>query len=395
MKRFLFSLAALLPLTAQAQDPITEIGGPYDFYMDGGISFTNFVINTNSAGATIDRVATCFQSETSSAITHLGFRYGARTGTPVQHKISLQAASATAVGPDGTDLGGGTPATANFTPPADATWDGTWQWIDITDYTPTRGQYLCIVIAPVGEPTAGTHQSSFTTVLGGTGARRVFPYSATQTNAAAYAVGAGEYLPIYGYKTASRSYGNPMEAISSGDVWSSDSTPDERCLRFTLPSTMTGTYEVAGFTASLDTVPASAKSIDFNMYLGTNTTADQTGNLDTDKWFGNGGSARSVKFMFSDATLDTITAGTVVRLCIAPQSTGTSFGFTYFTADSNAELSAFAGGIEWYFSSRTDAGSWDSDNTLKRPVIVPIIQTITAAAAGGLKNQNQTSGGAQ
>src|SRR5690349_18160435 len=104
------------------------LGGPV-VIQSGTPSFYNQVID--SGGASIDRIAHVLQLP-ADTWTHVGFRYGARTGTPVQHKTGLQTPDASG-NPDGTYLGGGSPASGTFTPPADATWDGTWQWVALAN----------------------------------------------------------------------------------------------------------------------------------------------------------------------------------------------------------------------------------------------------------------------
>src|SRR5262245_6559267 len=80
-------------------------------------------------------------------ISRLGFRYGTRTGTPPTYRISLQGVDGSGL-PDGTIKGGGSPASATFTPPADTSWNSTWQWINLSNTytTANRGEKLATVI---------------------------------------------------------------------------------------------------------------------------------------------------------------------------------------------------------------------------------------------------------
>src|SRR3990167_2686468 len=91
-------------------------------------------ISANNQGLTSSghKLGQCFYPQLIDTITHLGFRYGLRTGTPPTYRVSLQALGGAAK-PTGTVLGGGSPASATFTPPADTTWDTTWQWVALTN----------------------------------------------------------------------------------------------------------------------------------------------------------------------------------------------------------------------------------------------------------------------
>jgi hypothetical protein len=164
MKKFLLILLALLlfPCASFAEDIDDTMCQPFDIANGGGsVSFTNFTIN--SSAGTADIVVWCFQADTTDAITDLGFRYGARTGTPPTYRISLQGASTSGIGPDGTVLGGGSPASQTFTPPADTSINGLWQWKTLANsYTPTRGQFLCSVIEYSSGTIDGSNNSSFT-----------------------------------------------------------------------------------------------------------------------------------------------------------------------------------------------------------------------------------------
>src|SRR5688572_26797065 len=157
-----------------------------------------------SLDASNDGVGWVFQANSADAITHLGFRYGARTGTPPTYRISLQSPTAAGGLPDGTVLGGGSPASGTFTPPADATWDGTWQWVALTNsYTPSRGQLLVSAIEHSSGTVDGSNFSSFTRQVTGFRMDDGFPYSCILTAG----TWAKSTMPCFGYRTANGRYG--------------------------------------------------------------------------------------------------------------------------------------------------------------------------------------------
>lgn len=346
----------------------------------GFITFNNFTIDQAA-----DKLDFLFQQPEAATITHLGFRYGVRTGTPVQHKISLQGVDANG-NPDGTILGGGTPASGTFTPPADATWDGTWRWIALDNsIATTRGQFLSIVIEPVGTPDAGNN-SAFTAFTA-TGFRGGNPYVIQDNNGTRTRQQSA--TPVYGLKSSTKAYGLPASAATV-TLYSNNSTPDERGVRFLFPSTWGSTYKIVGV-RFFCTPGASGKSILVSLYDGTTTLQDVT--LDTDFDVQAGGSGRIKEAYFDETTLSTLNFGTAYRVAFAPTAGSVSFGLQTITVDANADLSAYPGGIECYESTRTDAGAWTDNNTV-RPFVELIIDdwTVSGGTSGIIIHPGMTGG---
>ena len=85
-------------------------------------------------------------------------------------------------------------------------------------------------------------------------------------------------------------------------------------------------------------------------------------------------------FMFP--TPQALTKDTAYRVTLQPSS-NTAFTFTRFSVDANATLGAFPGGIQFYETYRTNAGSF-TDVTTNRPNIGIILdQFDDAVSAGG------------
>lgn len=327
----------------------------HTLYNPGFVLSTAFAGTSFAVDAATDQVEWVFAADEAATITRLGFRYGARTGTPVQHKISLQGVSNTTGNPDGTIKGGGTPASGLFTPPADATWDGTWRWVTLDNaYVCTRGEELAIVIAPVGTPD-GSNTSSFTITDNlslYTGVEGL-PYS-IQNNATVRTKGLTR--PVFGYASAGTVYGNPVKAAFAPAAITSASTPDEYATRFLLPSSWGSTYQLLGIRVKL-TLTASG-TIVVNLYNGT--TILQTKTVDTD--IVASVSSRVYLVTFTEATLATLAYGTEYRVGIQAGGSTTYFGVTQ---DTNAEWGPYPLGTDWYMSSRTDAGAWTDDLTTR------------------------------
>jgi hypothetical protein len=318
-----------------------------------------------------------FQAYEAATITHLGFRYGARALTPPTYRISLQ--GVTNATPDGTIKGGGSPASATFTPPADATWNGLWQWIALTNsYTVARGEMLAIVIAYASGTVNGTNNSSFTTRVN-LPTTQALPY-AIENNAGSRTNQA--QCPVFGYKSASMVYGNPWET-STLTQFSSDSTPDEYALRFVVPAGLADTYKVRGIRITIRT-PAASKTVLVTLYDTDGTTALQTMTWDGDTVSASA-SERIAEFFFDEVSLSTLTCGSVYRIGFAPQETSSGFALRTLDVESNAELAAFPGGTDWYLDTRTNGGAWTDDSTVnfRRPIAELILADITEPAGGG------------
>jgi hypothetical protein len=110
-----------------------------------GYSFSTEILD----GAT-DEIAAGYVVNSTDAITHIGVRVGGAVQSPPIYQVSLQGMSSTGF-PDGTILGGGSPASATFNPAAWAI--NTFHWVALDNpYTPTVGQ----IVMPVVEYSSGT-----------------------------------------------------------------------------------------------------------------------------------------------------------------------------------------------------------------------------------------------
>jgi len=182
---------------------------------------TSATYSTHPVDASNEGVLWVFQAETADAITHIGFRYSLRTGTPPTYRVSLQGVSGATGFNDGTVKGGGTPASKTFTPHASTAWDGTVQWIALdTSYTPTRGEGLCAVIEYSSGTINGSNNSTFSYQIanGPFGDNSSFPYSAINTGGTwARAI----RNVIFGIGTAASRYGYPQQSIFTTAVTTS------------------------------------------------------------------------------------------------------------------------------------------------------------------------------
>lgn len=384
--RYLFALfAALIALPAQAADVrYWEFPGAFLAGAPGGtIGFNNFTINSNNDG-----IAVITQQPIADTITQICYRHGTETGNTPNLRLSFQTPSITAQGPDGTVLGGGSPAQIIFDPSAVA--DGTANCETLTNSIAlTKGQAIAVVLEYSSGTIDGSNNSSFTTSINNVRSRTINPIAMSKTDGGAWARIDG--LPMLWWKSATATYGWPGESITIGSSTSSDSTPDEWATAFALPAGSCDTYRVPGMRCAFSAVGSANKSFKFALYSGTTELSNIT--LDSDSWGAAGDSFRSLDFYFDDDA-DTLTCGSTYRVAVAPQSTSAGWERVTLTLDTAGEMVAYAGAGTLYSSSRTDAGAW-SDDTARIFFCFPIIEDITEPAAGGVMQGPNTQGGSQ
>ena len=326
-------------------------------------AWNNFVLN-----CTADAIEYLFQAPEAATITHLGFRYGTRTGTPPTYRISLQGVNSSGRA-DGNVLASGT-----FTPPATTAWNGTWQWVALgATYGVVRGQFLAIVIDYSSGTVDASNCSSFT--YGSQWNYYGFPCVWTVD------AGVGTQNTLwcpYGMKSAGASYGCPVQSAYSTLI-NLNSTPDEQALRFLLDPLWFSQFQVVGINGVF-TGNAAGTSVVMSLYSGASALQSVTLDLDVGAV---SASPYIRQWYFDETTLSTLAAGTEYRIGFAPQEAGASFGMSGLVTISAQDAAAMPGGGAFYFSSRTDAGAW-ADDTAHRPLVELIVDAVVAPSGGAV-----------
>lgn len=338
----------------------------------GGLGLTTptlFALDANNDGA-----GWVYAPRTTDPITHLGFRYGARTGTPPTYIIGIEGVDPATGFPDGTYKGGGTPASATFTPPADATWNGLWQWIELDNaYTPNRGQpLLCTTLRYSSGTVDASNLGTFTTrFIGSSGASaHVLPYSLTLTAGTWAKPGASH--ACFGYRTASGRFGNFFQ----GDYATNITTAGHRqAMHFTLPSGHGDTFKILGATFPM-TVPASGNTFKFGLWNAAGT-AIQEATYDSDEV--EVIAQRTVNLIFDEASLTALSYGTKYYLGI--ENVSGTIGLKGYVLSSADDRSMFPLGMIRGLSTWNGA-TWTDDDTMM-PLTEPILADITEPAGGG------------
>lgn len=337
------------------------LGAPQAGLFVGVAGFSNLALD-----ASTDKIGAVFQAPEAATITHVGFRYGTRTGTPPTYKIGLQGVTTGGL-PDGTYLGGGSPASATFTPPADATWNGTWQWIALDNsLAVTRGQVLTLVVEYSSGTVDGSNNGTFTYILTKTvmSERTGSPYAVTNTGSwGKETVG----QPAFGFKSASKTYGNPWEDATTTALGTNG---HRAALRFALPAGSGDTFKVAGLRATLDG-PASA-DWKFGLWDAAGTMIQDV-TIDADFAAVLTGVARNYTVFFDEASLTALNFGTAYYVGV--ERTTVSCGLYSVDVDSSAELTGVYGGSEFYLAT-WNGSAWTAVQT-KRPTLELILDDAT------------------
>jgi hypothetical protein len=351
-----------------------RILNPVPGVMLGGTpSANNHIVDASNEG-----VAWVFDTRSTNAITHLGFRYGARTGTPPTYIIGLEGVSTSTGNPDGTYVGGGSPASATFTPPADTTDDGVWKWIALSNsYTPTLSQRLAITIRYSSGTIDGSNNSSFTSRWSGMSPELgSFPYSLTNT---AGTWTKGTSAPIYGVRTASERYGPIIPNLYA--TRTAATIGHRQAMKVNLPAGFGDTYKVAGFRASASIATTTGKAPLAKIWSASAALASKT--MDVDQMGSpTSGAYRTVEVFFDTSV--TLNFGTDYYFGFEVAETTNSGILIYGTRYLDTTDKSYIEGGSYCVGSSYDGSTWtDYDDATVRPWMELILEDWTEPSGGG------------
>jgi hypothetical protein len=339
------------------------------FAGSGNPTLASFLLDASS-----EKFAMIFPVPRTGTLNKFEFRLGTVTQAPGNGlKCSFQDISASNGDPDGaidqyrvvtTGLSSNTWVT-----PGLITSDGTDTG---TKRSVTRGDLLAAVIE-FESFTAGDslNISALDLVATGSGLYELRPYcdhfTASWSKQWKGAVIALQYSDLSYEFLATPWY--PISALNA-QSYANNSTPDERGLyfRFPFPVKLGGCWLrcIAG-----------AGDADVVLYDSDGSTALATVSIDKDQvGFTNG---RSIFVRFpSDVQLS---ANTNYRLTFKPTSAVAVSLYDFEVVDASY-MDAVEGGSSWYYTERTDAGSW-TETTTKRPWIGLLVTACDDGAGGG------------
>ncbi|CAN5410932.1 hypothetical protein BH11PLA2_BH11PLA2_34690 [soil metagenome] len=310
-------------------------------------SITSFAISASNSAIEF----LCQAPEGSGVtITAIGVNPQTKTGTQPTYRVSIQGVSAGHA--DGTIKGGGSPCSQTFTTTGFGT--STWNWVTLANsYAAAPGEVFCIVI----DYSSGTIGASNNTAFYA-GAASGFGYSlpcAIQNSAGTRTAITG--LPLFGFQTASASYGYPF-AAGGTTTWNSGSSPNEYAMSFTLPAGSVSTYTVRGMLASLNVLSTSAA---FSLKLYSGTTVLQNTSFAAGS-FGQVAAQKHFRLAFQDSPLATLQAGTQYRLSLVPDAN--NLVWRNITVDLAASWGGWPGGSQ-FGSSNRNGGAWTDTATVR------------------------------
>lgn len=336
------------------------LGGRFDTNTAGITVNTFSFVNSTDQVEMICQVPDPGDGTRTVTMTRLGYNLSSVTGTSPQMKISLQGVDASG-NPDGTIKGGASPASALFTPTGA---NAGWNWITLDNaYTANAGDFVAVVIAY----NSGTINASNRPIIvyGTLGTANQLPYGIG--NVAGTRTRLANSYPVYGIGSAGKAFGFPFVSTTATAI----STASESALRFLLDQNFCTTYKLVGARLQV-TSPAAAKSVKMQLYSATSVIQSVTWDSD---YVSANAQVRPVTLWFQDASLTTLLAGTEYRLALSPQDATNNVALHQINVASNADLEAFPGGLNWYFSSRS-GGAW-SDTTTSRPLVELIVSDLT------------------
>jgi hypothetical protein len=324
--------------------------------------------NTLSFTATNQQYSVILRAAEDATITHVGFNFNTRTGSPGDFSFRLNSVDAS--GNPSTILGSATIASSSVTY-GGATGSLYWGALS-SSVSVTRGQILaCTVISTTGTWDASNNVTiNFQLNNSGeaNGNRSTFPYA---TRGSARQTGV-----IGGMRSSTIAYGYPIQSLGI-DTYNFTST--RYGTRFTVPSNMGASVRLAGikFRASVNT--ASSYDIKVGTISGTTVTETYTQTIDTDL------QANTSEGYVHDhvfTTAQTLTAGSEYVIGILAGADNVQFANIKLTAA--IDRTAFAHSIYGTVisGSWTSAGAWTDDDT-RLYMIVPFFDLVNAATGGG------------
>jgi hypothetical protein len=318
-----------------------------------------------------------------ATITQGCFGVHSVNGANREYQVSLQSISATTGLPDGTILGGGSPASILVNPVTDSWIAGSRCVTFDNSYSASAGQVLVVVVAPTGTGgnpdgsnnlTIRMHHGIFTGIRAdGYGGSRAWSF------ATAWTADNSNSMFYGGVRSASESWG-----IIAGDYDKTaiSDTNNEQAMRFAAPCAWfaTGTTYTIDMARFGGLTPSAGKNLVVTIYEGT--TSRQSTTIDTDT-LAAAASNRFITVGFDPS--HTFTCDTAYYLAVGSDTaTPGNFGMFKFVLGRTEDLTAFSMGTNFFWASRaTKGGTSFTDDSTRRPTAAIHLNTLSIPAGGG------------
>jgi hypothetical protein len=308
------------------------------------------------------------------------------TGSAGVVRVGIQSVNTTTGLPSGTWLGFGDFAMNGTNFPNFLTK----QWTLSTTATITRGQYYAIVIFALTGTFNATNKVRFYTVRGtGIGPAFVaFPYLYNIDNGVASGKSTTAVIPNLGCGTSTRQYGIAT-SIGTEAAWTSGTSPNQRGMKFKLPTSLCTTFKVVGVRMGVSIVN-NAATWDLNLYDASNTVLQSRSYTNQEAY--NSSDLLVRDYYFDESTLTALSPNVDYR--IAVQSTDAALGcMTYNQAGGTWDCSsAFIPDGTFHLTTRAGTGAWTDTTTAWMPMQL-IIDDFTASGSGGPSGGGPVIGG--
>jgi len=236
----------------------------------------------------------------------------------------------------------------------------------------TRGDLVAIIVA---QPSASSGSLTVSAYAAHAGWISRYPYGNLFTTSWAKQT----VLPCFGleYDDGSYAFMPPLAPISATNnaVYNSGTVAaDERGLKFKLPfpTRVTGcwAYMLSAATADYQIL----------LYDSDGSTVMTNGTISHDGDHRQGTTGQGIQYFIFPGTIQ-LTKDTFYRLILKPTTTA-NVTLSDFEVGAAAVLDAFAGGQNFHYTDRVDAGSW-TDTTTKRPMMGLIIDALDDGVSSG------------
>lgn len=346
--------------------------------------FTQTTATNWTLQATGDYLAFIRQAEEDATITSVSGYHDLITGAPGTVRVGIQTLNSSGI-PSGTWSGWAdfTANTSNF--PNFAAFKKTLT----TNATLTRGQFYAIVFATNGGTWNASNSMRFWSVAGNSTGEtaRSFPYTYGIANAVTQAKSTTAITANCACSSSTEQYGF-AGSVSNVTAWSSASTPDERGVKFNLPTGSCTSFKVRGI-RFLCGITNSASTWDLVLYNSAGTVLQSTSFTNTASY--NTASILLRDFYFSNSTLSTLSPNTDYRVVIKPtSSTLGSLTYNAFSCGWDMTRSMVSDGT-WSYTSRTDAGAWTDDPNTALPMKL-LLEDVTSSGGGAIIQVGMTGG---
>lgn len=319
-------------------------------------------INTLTASSTTFAYSIVMQMTEAATLTHAGFNFIQRVGTPTDLIVELRDVDAS--GNIGTTLhASATVASSSLT----YNTSGKIQWIAFSSsYAATKGQLISVTLK-----TSGTWDGSNYILLGyqfnsnqeAHGNRSKFPYGLQGTGRVDGVLG--------GVRSSTTCYGYPATALGTSTY---AFTATRYGNRFTVPSNIGGSVVLRGLVVRTLANTGSSFSLKFGSISGSTVTELFTQTVDTDV---QNNSATGMRWEFVFTTPQTLTTGSEYVVGILPSGNNVQIGTVGL--ESSLERTAFTHSTtgDAKSGSWTSGGAWTTDDT-KLYFISPVFDQINA-----------------